>query len=114
VTTVVHGVPQAVLSLEARKIAAKIATPIAARAGGEIVQNVMQALAPKQTGTLAASIQIDLDGDECHVGSTVDYDRFVQFGTTYMGAQPYGERAGQVAAPGVAATMAAIYKTAIG
>jgi HK97 gp10 family phage protein len=109
----VHGIPQAIAALEARKIAAKIATPIAARAAGVAVQNVARGVAPKDTGALAASITVEMEGDDAQVGPTVDYARFPNFGTRYIRAQHYMEQASAAATPMVAAAMAAVYRTAI-
>jgi HK97 gp10 family phage protein len=113
VTTVVHGIPQALAALERRKIAGKIATPVATRAGGEVIQNAAQVIAPKDTGALAASITVEMDGDDAQVGPRVDYARFPEFGTRYIPAQNYMERAAAVASPTAAAAMAAIYKIAM-
>jgi HK97 gp10 family phage protein len=113
-TTVIHGIPQAIAALEARKIAAKVATPIATKAGAEIVRNVARVIAPKNTGALAASITVDMEGDDAQVGPTVDYARFPEFGTRYIQAQHYMEQASSTANPLAAAAMAAVYRTAIG
>jgi HK97 gp10 family phage protein len=109
----VHGIPQAIAALEARKIAAKIATPIAARAGGVVVQNVVRAVAPKDKGTLAASVTVEMEGDDAQVGPTVDYARFPNSGTRYIRAQHYMEQASATASPIAAAAMAAVYKIAM-
>ncbi len=109
----VHGIPQAIAALEARLLAAKVATPIAARAGGQAVQNIARAIAPKNTGALAASITVEMEGDDAQVGPTVDYARFPNFGTRYIRAQHYMEEASAAASPAVAAAMAAVYKVAM-
>jgi HK97 gp10 family phage protein len=113
VTTVVHGIPEALAALERRKIAAKVATPIAARAGGQVVQGVAQAIAPKDTGTLAASITVEMEGDDAQIGPTVEYARFTNFGTRYISAQHYMESAAAAASSVAAAAMAAVYKIAM-
>jgi HK97 gp10 family phage protein len=112
-TTVVHGIPEALAALERRKIQAKIATPIATRAGGEVVQGIAQAVAPKDTGALAASITVEMEGDDAQVGPTVEYARFPNYGTVYIRAQHYMETASAVASPIVEAAMAAVYKIAM-
>jgi HK97 gp10 family phage protein len=109
----VHGVSQAIAALEARKVAAKVATPIATRAGGAAVQNVARVVAPKDTGRLAASITVEMEGDDAQVGPTVDYAVFPEFGTRYIRAQHYMEEASAAASPAVAAAMAAVYKIAM-
>jgi HK97 gp10 family phage protein len=112
-TTVVHGIPQALAALERRKIAGKIATPIATRAGAQVIQNAARVNAPKNTGALAASIIVEMDGDDARVGPTVEYARFPEFGTRYIPAQHYLEQASSTASPVAAAAMAAIYKIAM-
>jgi HK97 gp10 family phage protein len=112
-TTVVHGIPEALAALERRKIAGKIATPIATRAGGEVIQNVARAIAPKNTGALAASIVVEMDGDDAQVGPTVSYARFPEFGTRYIRAQHYMEQASATANPVAVAAMAAVYEIAM-
>jgi HK97 gp10 family phage protein len=109
----VHGVPQALAALERRKIAARIATPVAAHAGGVVVQNVARGVAPKDTGRLAASITVEMEGDDAQIGPTVEYARFPNFGTRYIRAQHYMEEASAAASPTVAAAMAAVYKIAM-
>lgn len=112
-TTVVHGVPQAIAALERRKVQAKLAEPIAAKAGGEVVAAVERVRAPRRTGRLASSVVVEMEGDTAHVGSTVDYDRFVQRGTRYMAAQPYGEEAAEATHVLVTKAMEALFKLAL-
>jgi HK97 gp10 family phage protein len=109
----VHGIPQAVAALEARKVRAKLASPLAAKAGGAIVAVAQRARAPKRTGRLAAQVTVQMEEEVAHVGSTVPYDRFVQSGTRYMDAQPYAEEAARAASPAVAKAMAAVYRIAL-
>lgn len=93
------------------------ASPLAARAGGGIIQRQMVAIAPRRTGQLAASISTDVassgEGAIARTGSDVSYDRFVQHGTIYMEAQPYGEDASDDVTVAVVAAMAAVYRAAI-
>jgi HK97 gp10 family phage protein len=105
--------PQLLAALERLVVEAKLATPIAARAGGEAVKNAAQAVAPKDTGALAASITVEMEGDDAQVGPTVDYARFPNFGTRYIRAQHYMEQAAAAASPTAAAAMVAVYKIAL-
>lgn len=109
----VHGIPQALTALERRKIAAKIAEPIAAKAGGEVVAADMRIHAPKDTGALSKSIVVQVDGDTAHVGPTVAYARFVNFGTRYMSAQPFASDAADESEGPIEVAMAAIFKIAM-
>lgn len=109
----IRGMPQVLAALERVVIEANIATPIATKAGGEAVKNAAQAVAPKDTGALAASITIEMEGDDAQVGPTVDYARFPNFGTRYIRAQHYMEQASVAASPAVAAAMEAVYKIAM-
>lgn len=108
----VRGIPQAIAAFERRKLQAKVAEPVAAQAGGRVVQADMVARAPRDTGALAASIVVEMEGDTAHVGPTVPYARFVEFGTRYMEGQPFVSEAAEDESPIVAA-MAAIFKLAM-
>ncbi len=67
--------------------------PAASEAGGKVLAADMAAKAPRDTGALASSIVVQSEGETAHVGPTVPYARFVQFGTRYMAAQPFEEEA---------------------
>jgi HK97 gp10 family phage protein len=115
--TRIRGIPQTRLALA--KVEAQItsSTPIAVKAGGEVVQRAMISRAPRRTGALAGAIGVDVstfgEGATAKVGSDVPYDRFVQKGTVYMSAQPYGEDAGDSSEAGVTAAMLAVYRAAV-
>ena len=109
----VHGLPQAIAALERRKIAAKIAEPIAAMAGGEVVAVDMKMHAPRNTGAMADSIIVQVEGDTAHVGPTVPYAKFPNFGTRYQAAQPFVNDAADESEGPVEAAMAAIFKIAM-
>jgi HK97 gp10 family phage protein len=109
----VIGLPEALAAFERRKIAAKIAEPIAAKAGGEAVAADMRAHAPTDTGAMAGSIIVQVDGDTAHVGPTVPYARFVNFGTRYMSAQPFASESADESEGPIEAAMAAIFKIAM-
>jgi len=109
----VLGVPEAIAALERRKLAAKIAEPIAAKAGGEVVAADMRRQAPTDTGALARSIVVQVEGDTAHIGPTVPYARFVNFGTRYMSAQPFATEAADESEGPIEAAMAAIFKIAL-
>jgi HK97 gp10 family phage protein len=47
------------------------------------------------------------------VGSDVPYARFVEFGTTFMAAQPFEEEAGNESTTALVTAMASIYRAAI-
>jgi len=112
-TVFVAGVPQTLAAFARLEVEAEVATPIATQAGGQIVAEVMRAQAPKDTGRLAASIQVRRDGDDAIVGADVAYDRFVQKGTRFMEAQPYAEEASDETSGAVVAAMAAVFKAAL-
>jgi hypothetical protein len=77
----------------------------------------MASRAPRDTGHLVSLLGVEEDssgsGAMARAGSDAPYDRFVQRGTRHMAAQPYGEEAAVAAAPGVVASMAAIFKAAV-
>lgn len=111
---VVLGVRETQAKLAAKMLAVIAASGPACETGGRVVQAAMVELAPRNTGRLANSIEVSVDqekeGATSHIGATVPYDRFIQFGTRYMSAQAYGERAAQVAGSPVAAVVASVYK----
>ncbi|HEY5987759.1 MAG TPA: HK97-gp10 family putative phage morphogenesis protein [Streptosporangiaceae bacterium] len=111
--TIVSGIPQTIAALERVQIEAKVAAPVASRAGGAVLAAAMIKEAPKRTGKLAGSVRITQEGDTTLVGATVPYDRFVQKGTKYMSAQPYGEVASDETKGGIVAAIAAVFRTAI-
>jgi HK97 gp10 family phage protein len=106
----VLGVPETIAAFERFAIEVEAASATATQAGGHVVAAVMRAQAPKDTGRLAASIQVRRDGDDAIVGADVPYDRFVQKGTIYMDAQPYAEQAGEKASSAAMAAVAAVFK----
>ncbi len=112
-SAVVLGVPETLAAFERVALETEAAKAAAALAGGKIVQVAMVADAPKDTGRLASSIQVRRDGDDAIVGASIAYDRFVQRGTRYMQAQPYGEQAAEQVHQAVAAVMAAVFKAVL-
>jgi HK97 gp10 family phage protein len=111
--TFVEGVPQTLAAFERLALEAEAAASTATQAGGQIVAAAMRADAPKDTGRLAASIRVRRDGDDTIVGADVPYDRFVQKGTRFMDAQPYGEEAADEVGNAVVAAMAAVFKAVL-
>ena len=109
----VHGIPQALTALERRKIAAKLAESLAAMAGGEVVAVDMKVHAPRNTGAMAESVIVQVEGDTAHVGPTVPYARFPNFGTRYQSAQPFVNDAADESEGPVEAAMAAVFKIAM-
>lgn len=51
------------------------------------------ALVPVRTGYLQSTINAYTDGYNCHAEATADYAEYVEYGTSYMEAQPYFEPA---------------------
>lgn len=112
-TISIRGMPQLLAALERVVIQAQIATPIATKAGGEVVAADMKAHAPTDTGAMANSIVVQVEGDTAHVGPTVPYARFPNFGTRYQSAQPFASEAAEESEGPVEAAMAAIFKIAM-
>ena len=44
---------------------------------------------PVDTGRLAGSITSRVEGDTVTIGTNVEYGKYVEFGTSRMGAQPF-------------------------
>jgi len=109
----VRGIPEAIAALERRVIAAKVAETVAAKAGGEVVAADMKAHAPRDSGRMAGSVVVRVEGDTAHVGPTVPYARFPNFGTRYQSAQPFASNAANESEGPVEAAMAAIFKIAM-
>jgi HK97 gp10 family phage protein len=113
----VYGMAKTKAALKKVQLQAGAAAGPAAEAGGQVVQREMASRAPRDTGNLVSLISVEEDstgdGATAKVGSDAPYDRFVQSGTRHMAAQPYGEQAAVAAAPGVVASMAAIFKAAV-
>jgi hypothetical protein len=111
------GVAKTKAALEAAMLQAEAAAGPAAEAGGRVVQAQMASRAPRDTGTLVRLIDIDDSsvgsGATARVGSSAPYDRFVQGGTVYMSANPYGAQAAVASVPGIIAAMTGIFKAAV-
>lgn len=56
---------------------------------GEIVVTEAKANCPVDTGNLRASINKQVSGNTCTVGTNCEYAGYVEFGTYKMAAQPY-------------------------
>lgn len=115
---IVQGVQQTLAAFARKTLQVNKAAPVATRSGAQVVIAAMRARAPKQTGAMAGSIrelgtETDAEGTSTAVGATVDYDRFVQKGTRYMDAQPYGEEAAEMVEAAVATQMGAVMKIAV-
>jgi HK97 gp10 family phage protein len=115
--SLLHGVAETRAALERVRFEIEAASGPAVGAAGTVVAREMASRAPRDTGRLAASIDVDVqtvgEGATAKVGAQVPYDRFVQFGTVYMMAQPYGRDASEDSTSGVVAAMASVYKAAI-
>lgn len=51
------------------------------KACGERAVEYAQDLCPVVTGNLRGSITYDVDGDDCWIGTNVEYGKYVEFGT---------------------------------
>ncbi len=51
------------------------------------------ALVPVRTGYLQSTINASTDGYHCYAEATAEYAEYVEYGTSYMDAQPYFEPA---------------------
>jgi HK97 gp10 family phage protein len=107
------GLPQLRAKLAQVTAEVELASPVATKAGGEVVARAMIVSAPRDTGTLASSIGTETTAEGTFVGPTVDYARFVEYGTRYMAAQPFAEEAADEVWGEVVTAMASIYKAAI-
>jgi HK97 gp10 family phage protein len=111
------GIAETKAALAKVSAQAEVAAGPATQAGGQVVVRQMVARAPRDTGRLVSLISTDEDsfgeGATTKVGSEAPYDRFVQRGTVYMRAQPYGEQAAAASVPGIIAAMTSIFKAAV-
>jgi len=108
----IRGIPETKRALARLEDRIKAAAPLAARASGEVLQREMQSRAPRDTGALATSISVDVDGETARVGAGVDYDRFPHLGTVYQSAQPYGEEGARASTSEIIAAQTAIMRQA--
>lgn len=74
----------------------------------QVFLRVANSLVPVRTGYLQSTIDAGTDGDYCWAEATADYAQYVEYGTSYMDAQPYFEPALQeaCAAAGIGAQQA--------
>lgn len=96
------------------QIAAAIRPLVSAevKKAGLSVQARAQAAAPVKTGTLRRSIHTEFPTDlSAVVGPSVDYGKYVEFGTRRMGARPYMRPAAEAVLPGFASAVAAALGT---
>jgi HK97 gp10 family phage protein len=100
-------------ALERVRLELMAIAPVAAEAGGRVLAADMAAKAPRDTGALAASIIVEIEGETAHVGSTLPYARFVQYGTRYMAAQPFETEAATEVQARIVTTIAALLKAVI-
>jgi HK97 gp10 family phage protein len=100
--------PVYVIKNDFRKIAAEL--KIAAKAeeahAAENIAAEARSHAPVQTGRLKASIQAK--GNEVY--TNVDYSRFVEYGTRYMGAEPFFFRAVERERPHIVGALTAFFR----
>ncbi len=100
-------------ALERVMIEVTLAAPTASVAAGKVLATDMAAKAPVDTGALASSIVVESEGETAHVGSTLPYARFVQYGTRYMAAQPFESEAANDVQSRIVTTIAALLKAVI-
>ncbi len=112
-----HFTPSSVAAtrraLERVMIEVTVAAPTASVAAGKVLAQDMAAKAPVDTGALANSIVVESEGETAHVGSTLPYARFVQYGTRYMAAQPFESEAANDVQSRIVTTIAAYLKAVI-
>lgn len=113
----IRGQAELKAKLAAINAGIEAASPEAVKAGSEPVEQTMKSRAPRLTGALISSISTGVqsfgDGAQAKTGADVPYDRYVQRGTIYMMAQPYGEEAADSATAPVVAAMTAVYRAAL-
>lgn len=102
INVVVLGIPETIAKFIRVAAGGQVAGVATATGGGAIVQAQMQARAPVDTGALRDSIgvleqSVSIGQASVSVGAAIDYDRYVQFGTSKMSARPYSEEAGTAA-----------------
>jgi HK97 gp10 family phage protein len=109
----IRGLPQLRAKLAQVTAEIELASPGATAAGGAVVLRAMFARAPKDTGLSASRLQAVTTAEGTFVGTDVPYDRFVQKGTRYMTAQPYGEESAEEVTAAVVTAMASVFKAAL-
>jgi len=110
---IVRGLPETLAAFKRVQVEVAASAPLATRAGAQVLAATMVAKAPKRTGKLASSIRVTQQGDTAFVGADVPYARFVEFGTTFMAAQPFEEEAADETATAIGAAVAGVLKGAI-
>lgn len=98
------------LALKTAQVKVAAAAPTAENRAAEQVARQMAARAPVRTGRLRASIRAEGSSAVAEAPYAIPVDR----GTENMAAQPFAEDGAKAAAPEVVATMAAVFKAALG
>jgi HK97 gp10 family phage protein len=83
------GVPELMATFARFQVEVEAGEHIAEQVGAQVVAGDMRAKAPVDTGALRNSITVSEAEGGAQVSAMVPYARFVQFGTRYMGAQPF-------------------------
>jgi HK97 gp10 family phage protein len=109
----IHGIARTNAALLAVAAKMRVAAPLAAKAGAEVVGRQAIARVPRDTGATAASIRVQVEGDTAHVGPSTDYARFTEYGTVYIPGQHYMEQAAEDSASAVVSAIATIMKAAV-
>jgi HK97 gp10 family phage protein len=102
INVVVLGIPETIARFAKVAVGGQAAGVATATGGGAIVQAEMQATAPVNTGALRDSIgileqSVSIGEASVSIGAAIDYDRYVQLGTSKMSGQPYAQAAGEAA-----------------
>lgn len=96
VTVSINGIDAAIAAIEGKFNTENLQQGLSE--AGEIVVGAAKALCPVSTeatrpggphGELRASIEKQVSGNECIVGTNKHYAGYVEFGTCKMAAQPY-------------------------
>ena len=112
-TTRIHGIARTNAALLAVAAKMRVAAPLAAKAGAEVVGRRAIVRAPRDTGATAASIRVEVEGETAHVGPSTDYARFTEYGTVYIPGQHYMEQAATDSVGDVVSAIAVIIKAAV-
>lgn len=108
-SVVIVGLPEAMAKVGAIPVVAETVGETALQAGKIEMAAAARALAPRQTGALAASIIPVAEG----VAALQQYGRFVEFGTRYMDAQPFMDTAVERVGPVITREITEVVKRAL-
>ncbi|MGH7206839.1 MAG: HK97-gp10 family putative phage morphogenesis protein, partial [Nitrospiraceae bacterium] len=109
----IRGIAQTKAAFAKARAEMEAAAPAASKAAGEVLARTMISRAPRATGATASSIRVDTDGETAHVGPTMAYARFPEFGTVFISGQHYMTQAADDSQGAIVASIAAILKAAL-